>query len=197
MNPEIPSGLNTQLLDDFFAEADEHLLGIRQAVLQLEASVGQSRPDVKIVEELFLNIHSFKGIAAIVGLEPAAAAAHATEDYLRLLREGKAELTAEGLEVLTASARKLEQVVAAFGSGSPLPDISPTLADLKQLCELSARVSFSASPEAGQSDSAGLTEIGQAKAAGRLWKFTFSPSRELDAQGININSVREEALPIG
>ena len=135
MSEQTPSGLRAELLDDFFAEADEHLLGVRQGLADLEASVDKAQADPQIVESLFRNFHSFKGISGIVGLAPAEAVAHAAEDYLRLMRGGKAQLTSKGLEVLMAAARKLEQVVAAFRQEKPMPGYESLLADLKQQCE--------------------------------------------------------------
>lgn len=199
MNPEIPTGLDAQLLDDFFAEADEHLIGIRQGLLQLEASVGKAEPDARIVGELFQDFHSFKGISAMVGLRPAEALAHATEDFLRLLRDRKAQVTDKGLEVLSLATQKLEQVVAAFRSQKPLPGYESLVADLKQQCE---RDSFSGSASSRSSavsaSSELLTRIEEAKARGLLlWKYTFSPTRQLNEAGINVNSVRDELSKAG
>ena len=61
---------------------------------------GRTRPDRNIIEDLFQHFHSFKGISAIVGLAPAEAVAHATEDFLRLMRSGDADLAVKGLELL-------------------------------------------------------------------------------------------------
>src|SRR6202020_1698906 len=116
-------------------EADEHLLSIRQELLQLEASVDKAQADPKIVEGLFRDFHSFKGISAIVGLRPAEMVAHATEDFLRLMRGGKTQLTGKGLEVLMAASLKLEQVVSAFRSHKPLPGYESLLTELKQQCD--------------------------------------------------------------
>ena len=199
MSAEVPGGLDPQLLDDFFAEADEHLVGIRQGLLQLEASVGKAEPDPRIVGELFQNFHSFKGISGMVGLGPAEALAHATEDFLRLMRERKAQVTGRGLEVLTLAAHKLEQVVAAYHSHKPLPGYESLLADLREQCEQASN-SDSAAPASRESrgDTELLTRIEEAKARGLLlWKYTFSPTRELDAAGTNVNSVREQLLKLG
>ena len=202
MSPDTQLGLDAQLLDDFFAEADEHLEGIRQALLRLEGSVGKAEPDMKIVKELFQDFHSFKGISAIVGLRPAEAVAHATEDFLRLMRDGKAQLSSSGLEVLTAATQKLQQVLAAFRSRKPLPGYESLLADLKAQCEQWSianpiPVADKGTP-APPADPSLLTDIEEAKAHGRLlWKFTFSPSKALDAQGVNVNSVREQLSNIG
>jgi len=48
------------------------------------------------------------------------------------------------------------------------------------------------------SDSAFLTRIEEAKARGLLlWKYTFSPTRDLDLAGVNVNSIREQLLKGG
>ena len=86
LSPESQPGIDAQLFDDFFGEADEHLIGIRQGLLRLESSVDKAEPELKIVKDLFQNFHSLKGISAIVGLRPAEAVAHATEDFFRLMK---------------------------------------------------------------------------------------------------------------
>jgi two-component system, chemotaxis family, sensor kinase CheA len=97
LNQDTPAGLDAKLLDDFFGEADEHLVGIRQGLVNLEPSVGKAQPDAKVVDGLFRDFHSFKGISAIVGLRPAEAVAHATEDVLRLFRDDNVLLTGKAL----------------------------------------------------------------------------------------------------
>ena len=55
-------------LDDYFAESEEHLGTIRQALLALEGSIGLARPDARVTEELFRAYHSLKGLAGMVGV---------------------------------------------------------------------------------------------------------------------------------
>jgi chemotaxis protein histidine kinase CheA len=105
LSADLSTSADAQMRDDFLGEADEHLIGIRQGLLQLEPSVGKAQPDPKVVEALFLEIHSLKGISAIVGLAPAETVAHATEDLLRLMRDGRAQLTPKGLEALRRRAK--------------------------------------------------------------------------------------------
>jgi two-component system chemotaxis sensor kinase CheA len=195
MNAQNSAGMNKELLDDFFAEADEHLLGIRQALLQLEVSVDRNRPDPKTIEDLFRNFHSFKGISAIVGLGPAESVAHATEDFLRLLKGGRAALTAKGLEVLTMATLKLEQIVAAFRLQKPLPGYESLLADLRQQCGTAAAAG---APISAPSDTDVGTKVEEAKARGLLlWKYTFAPSQQLSNQGVSVNTVRDELSKSG
>ena len=49
LNGEKPAKLDSAMLDDFFAEAGEHLLNIRQALLQVGAAHGQTRPNPKVM----------------------------------------------------------------------------------------------------------------------------------------------------
>ncbi len=129
-----PSSLSQELLDDFFTEADDHLLNIRQALLGLENSGPETAPDSKLIGDLFHNFHSFKGISAIAGLEPAEALAHATEDLLRFMRSGEVRAGEDILNVLSAATHKLEQIVAAFRAKKPLPGYESLLADIKRQC---------------------------------------------------------------
>lgn len=193
----MPAGLDEHLLDDFFAEADEHLVGIRHGLLQLEQSVGKAQPDAKVVEELFRDFHSFKGISAIVGLAAAEAVAHAAEDFLRLMRDGKEQLTGKALEVLTTATQKLEQIVAAFRSGKPPPGYESLLADLAEQCERSSSTGPAAARKSPHNTEL-LTRIEEVKARGLLlWKYTFSPTRALDQAGVNVNSIREQLSKVG
>ena len=86
-------------LDDYFAEAEEHLAVIRRALLTLEHSVGQRTIDGGVLEELFRSFHSLKGIAGMVDHRETEALAHELESYLRALREGDAVLTASGMDL--------------------------------------------------------------------------------------------------
>jgi two-component system chemotaxis sensor kinase CheA len=188
VSAEVPPGLDPELLDDFFAEAEQHLISIRQSLLQLESCIGRTQPEPKVLDELFQNFHSFKGISAIAGLGPAETLAHATEEFLRTLTRRPGSVTANGLETLMEVAHKLEQIVSAFRSRKSLPRYESLVADLRQQNEQSARVD--AAPISRSSD------VSKSKST-PLWKFTFAPSLELAARGTNINSVREELSGIG
>jgi two-component system chemotaxis sensor kinase CheA len=184
--------------DDFLAEADEHLVGIRRGLLELESSVGKARPEPKTVESLFLEFHSLKGISAIVGLASAEAVAHGTEDFLRLMRDGKTELTAKGLEALTSAVHKLEQIVFAFRSSEPLPGYESVLSNIRQQCDFASTGPAASPATRGKVDNDLLTKIDEAKSRGlQLWTYTFTPTKELDASGIGVSAVREELLKRG
>ena len=66
-------------LDDYFAEADDHLTAIRTALLALET--GDRRPGAErvVLEDLFRRFHSLKGISGMVELREAELLAHHME----------------------------------------------------------------------------------------------------------------------
>lgn len=193
MTPDLPPELQRELLDDFFTECDDHLAQIRQFLVQLEPSVGKAQPDPAVVEALFRNFHSFKGISAIVGLREAEELAHATEDYLRELTRGKVTLNEETLELLMQATQRLEQVVVAFRSKHAIPQIDTLL---EQLRRASGKGPAASLPQPAAP--AGPISAEEASARGLVvWKFTFVPSRELDERGVNVNTVRSRFTSVG
>ena len=122
-------------LDDYFAEAEEHLAVIRRALLTLEQSVGQRRIDGGILEELFRSFHSLKGIAGMVDHRETEALAHELESYLRALREGDAILTATGMDLLIKGAGALEASIAARRANETARDTDPIVAEIQALIE--------------------------------------------------------------
>ena len=86
----------TKLLDEFRAEANEHLAALDAALLNLERDPRDPRP----VRELFLSAHTIKGSAAMLGLEGVRALAHAMEDVLAALRDGRLSLDAQTADLL-------------------------------------------------------------------------------------------------
>src|SRR6187200_1480198 len=93
-----PTDLTPELLNDFFAECEEHLNIIRHSLVELEKGV-EREALVSLIERLFRSFHSLKGIVGMAGLRSAEQLAHRTEDYLRDLSRGKIPLTPQGLDL--------------------------------------------------------------------------------------------------
>ena len=109
--PDSGGDLLAGFIDDYFAECDEHLTVVRQILVTADADAGLSPP---ALEELFRSFHSLKGLSGMVELRDAELVAHHMESYLRVLREGRAELGGPGLDILFQSTQVLEQVIAAM-----------------------------------------------------------------------------------
>jgi two-component system sensor histidine kinase and response regulator WspE len=81
------------LLELFARETEAQLASLVQRLLQLEQSPGSAF----LVDDLMRTLHSIKGAARVVGLDPIVWVTHALEDCLGLVREGR--LSPAGSEV--------------------------------------------------------------------------------------------------
>ncbi len=197
MNDSIDQNFFDQFLDEFFVESDEHLTRIRQSLIALEADTGAQEIDPSLLEELFRQFHTVKGLSGMVGLRETESLAHKMESYLKVLRQDPHHLSPEGTAALIEGTQALESVIAARRDKSPLP---PTSSISKRLDSL---INASSKPEAPQTappeeDSAPAPEketaVRQTEKTGkkeRSWKFGFRPSAELSARGVNVNSIRK------
>ncbi len=70
-------------LEEFRAEAAEHLRSMEASLLHLERAPG----DGQALRQLFLSVHTIKGGAALVGLPNVRELAHAVEDVLSAVRD--------------------------------------------------------------------------------------------------------------
>ena len=113
----MPDGRGDNLLDsfieDYFAEAEDHLTAVRRGLLAVESTIGVSEPPAAAVEELFRSFHSLKGISAMVELHEAERLAHEMESCLGSIRDHAAPLTAGGFEALLDGVNALERVIGA------------------------------------------------------------------------------------
>ena len=162
-------------LDDYFAECDEHLITVRRTLLALESSVGQSRPNPTVTEELFRAFHSLKGIAGMVEHREIETLAHEMETYLRAIREGEVRLSTAGVDTLIEATRTLEHAIAARRQREQPVDVERALVELRQIA-----------PGDEQAPPSSVSPV----AFGASWQCLFTPSPQLIARGISVDTVR-------
>src|SRR5262249_12974746 len=109
---------------------------------------------------------------------------HLIEEYLRQAQTAQATPGPAALDTLRKSVDGIEQVLAARRKNAPAPDISGILNALRQISSPDQTLP----PRESQESAADK---------GANWNFSFSPSAELAAQGINVNIVREKLKQIG
>src|SRR5215211_4954305 len=122
-NPDNRGEFFDQFLDDYYTECDEHLVSIRRSLVSLEEEVGAGAIDRALLDNLFRNFHTLKGISGMVGLTAAEQLAHHLESYLRELREGTLSFSEAGFEALAAGVSSLEEVINARRQDQPIPAI--------------------------------------------------------------------------
>jgi two-component system chemotaxis sensor kinase CheA len=93
----------------FVTEAREYLRAMNEAMVELESEPN----DMTKVEEMFRACHTMKGMAGMMDLEAIAETAHALEDLLNAIRNGKVEPTGEVAETIFTGLDALEGMVSS------------------------------------------------------------------------------------
>ena len=184
-NPDIHGEFFDQFLDDYYAECDEHLVSIRRSFVTLEDEVDAGAVDRVLLNNLFRSFHTLKGISGMVGLAEAEQLAHHLESYLRELREGILILSKPGFEALAAGVALLESVINARRNEQAIPSIHEAV---ERLQALTSNPATAAVPQRERTNY-GATPI--------RWQVEFTPTAELAARGVNVNSVRSRLQELG
>jgi chemosensory pili system protein ChpA (sensor histidine kinase/response regulator) len=87
---EVPA----EILEFFVPEAEEHLQGVTECLLALEANPGS-----EVINRLFRAMHTVKGSAAQVGFDRIAHVAHRAEDLIGRVRDGELRPSGEIVDV--------------------------------------------------------------------------------------------------
>jgi two-component system chemotaxis sensor kinase CheA len=97
----------------FLAESREHLKSCDSSLLEWERDPAAVEP----VDRLFRAIHTIKGMAATMGYAPVALLAHASENLLDSLRQGRLAATPAVLQLLFRSVDTLGRAVENAAAG--------------------------------------------------------------------------------
>ena len=188
-----PGDFVASFMSDYFAEAEEHLTAVRRGLLILESSVGGADLPSAVVEELFRSFHSLKGTSAMVDLGEAERVAHEMESCLGAFRDHGFVLTASAFDALVDGANVLERVIAARRASVAIPQVDEPIRHLHEACRIgTAPFKRTIGPPAS-----GEPAVDATAEAGSLWKVAFTPSADLVARGVKVDSVRERLAAIG
>ncbi len=137
-----------QYMDMFLDESHEHLQQLNDGLLSLEDNM----EDLSVLNDIFRNAHTLKGMSATMGYNKIAELTHEMEDVLDLLRHEQLKLTEDIIDVLFKCLDSLEQMVDNVGNGDPedLIDVSDLVAKLSALSsgDPAAAAAVSAAPAA-------------------------------------------------
>lgn len=173
-----------EFADDFFAESTDHLAVLRRGLLSIEESAQTGNaPAASLAADVARSLHTLKGLNGMVGMSEAAAVAHAMEDCMR---HGAPYRSAPALEAMFVGTRCLEDCLAAYRAGQPAPDVSESIGQLEALSGAST------SPQTANAPLDTPAENDRS-----VVRFTFMPSAELAARGVNVDAVRTRLQTIG
>lgn len=119
-----------QYLEVFIDESKEHLQSCSESLLVLE----KDPENTAIVNDIFRNAHTLKGMSATMGFEDIADLTHKMENVLDGIRNDKIKVTPELLDVVFESVDHLEEMVGDIaGGGDGKKDVSVTVEKLKRI----------------------------------------------------------------
>ncbi|MEM1226938.1 MAG: chemotaxis protein CheW [Planctomycetota bacterium] len=166
------------LLNEFVAEAREHLGDIEIQLLQIEA-MGEAIND-GLVNTVFRAIHSVKGAAGFLGLTQINGVSHRLENVLGKVRDKKLIPDPYNVDVMLKAADRLKQLIESIESSNET--------DNTELCERLDKIldeevaSVATADEASEDDEAETVVIN-------------AESEEIEAEAVSESAESESARP--
>ncbi|WP_027108646.1 chemotaxis protein CheA [Lacticigenium naphthae] len=123
---------NSQYRDLFFEETDENLEHLNEGVLQLE----QTPDDDALLNSIFRNAHTLKGMAATMGYETMATLTHRMENVFDLFKRNEVQVSSDSISLVFDCLDTLTDIVEdlrAEGTGDK--DISTLVERLENIAK--------------------------------------------------------------
>lgn len=120
-----------QYMEMFLDESHEHLQSLNEGLLSLE----ENSEDVSVVNDIFRNAHTLKGMSATMGYNKIAELTHEMEDVLDLIRKEQLKLDEDIIDTLFKCLDSLEQMInsVADGESEDVVDVSDLVAKLSSI----------------------------------------------------------------
>lgn len=195
-------------VEGFLAEADEHLGSASTQLIELDRAARDGQPHPRAVRELFRSLHTIKGLAAMVGVEPIVDVAHEMESLLRGADRAGGRMPAAAVDLLVQGLRTIEERVTQLARKQPVaPAPSKLVAALAALVVGSqasegagaAGLRLGLPPEVDSKLNASEREqiaLG-IRGGQRAVVLEFVPAPEKAERGLNITSVRARLVALG
>jgi two-component system chemotaxis sensor kinase CheA len=116
--------------EEFTSEAEELLDTLSRDLVEFEAQGKDVRPEV--VNKIFREVHSLKGLAGMLGFAEISELSHNLEDMLDRLRMGKIAITRDLIDLLYDAVDSLNRLVIAIND--------PSVAGLVDITALTSRI---------------------------------------------------------
>ena len=113
--------------DEFTSEAEELLDTVARDLRTLEAQGTNVRPE--LVNKIFREVHSLKGLAGMLGLARISDLAHGLEDMLDRLRMGRLEVSKELIDLLYDAIDMLNRLLVSADT----VDVAPITSRIQQM----------------------------------------------------------------
>lgn len=193
--------------DDCYAECEEHFTIIRRDLLVLENFMNQDKIDKPLLDELFRSFHTLKGLMGMIGQRDAEKLSHVLETYLKSLTKNTAKLSEPMLNGFFEGVKMLETLIDSLKNSKPHPDLKPLINQLNKMGNdavseertetATEKPEVKANTKLTKTENTGIqSSVNQSPGVG-TYKILFSPTTELFAQGVNVNTIRQQIEAFG
>lgn len=125
-----PMGSQSLLLDEYLDEFEDLLSEIEQTFLDLKENSDQEH----LWDCLMRNLHSFKGSAQLMGLDPIVSVAHGMETLVSQCRQQGEDIASTMTELYFNCVDVLRDLADELGvSGTCYHDVSPVLRKIDEI----------------------------------------------------------------
>ena len=120
-----------EIFEEFLVEAKENLEKLESDLLALEKDPGNP----EILNSAFRTMHTIKGGAGFLGLDPVVETAHKAEDILGKLRNGELTFSAKINDALLKAGDKIKEYLEKVERGEEIELDQELLSELKEVLE--------------------------------------------------------------
>lgn len=167
-----------QYMDMFLDESHEHLQSLNDGLLSLEDNM----EDISVVNEIFRNAHTLKGMSATMGFNKIAELTHEMEDVLDLIRKEQLKLNEDIIDTLFKCVDSLGQMIDSVGNGEAedvvdVSDLVKKLSSISKPDQAASQAAAAAAAPAENKISIELTDVD---------KDVIKQARETGMQAIHV-----------
>ncbi|HLN22277.1 MAG TPA: chemotaxis protein CheA [Bacteroidales bacterium] len=185
-----PNKFFDEMAEDFFAECDELLSIIKRDLLRIDSMDNEVIP-AEIIEELLRSCHTLKGLTGMVGADETMRLTHSIESFLKSVNTGESSISGESIDILFRSIGIVEAQLDGLRNKKEMPESQTVLMEIEALVRKSSTRETDR-PKINSADKGNVLESDES-----IWKFLFTPTRELFDKGININDIRDRINALG
>ncbi|HUQ01675.1 MAG TPA: ATP-binding protein [Kofleriaceae bacterium] len=192
-----------EFIGGFVVEAEELITSANASLLALEEAAVEGRPHLRAVRDLFRAMHTVKGLAGMVGVEPIVDLAHALETIIRSADRAGGRLEQPAIDVMLQGVRAIAERVRSVADGQTAAPAPPTLLEAIAASDANAPTAVTPPPSIAPEWDVRLTpgerqELAHSLQVGTpVWTLPFRPSDARAERGINIATVRARVQELG
>jgi two-component system chemotaxis sensor kinase CheA len=125
--------MEDEILKEFLAESWENLARLDNEIVELESKPG----DKNLLASIFRTIHTIKGTCGFIGLEGLGSVAHAGENVLGQMRDGKLSVTPDAISLVLQAIDAIKELLSGIEETGkePQKDNSRLIARLNEFAE--------------------------------------------------------------